>query len=223
MGNTRTIAAAGLLVAEAGLAVLGVLIHYGLTVEYGDITDSTLEGLKSGFSTGTGGMALIIVGVAALVVVLLSSKWMRLAAVAIPVLMVVGMLALTPAALRQKLEVQYDPTPQCVTEPQELGPGSRAERESQQAFDSIDHVGHFGGAGWSGVDGCQRSYVLTENVDVLQHYRAKLPKADWRVVEGDAHRLRAERDGMAFEVVTCDRDGVVWAGRHDSGGRAQCE
>lgn len=222
--STRPIAAAGLLVGEAGLAALGVLLHYGLAAEYGDVTDSTMEGLMSGFSTGTSGVALVIVGVAALVVVSVSPKvWMRQAAVAIPVLMVVGMLVVTPAALRQKLEAQYDPVPQCVTEAQGSGSGSRAERESQQAFDSIEHVGHFGGGGWTGVDGCQRSYVLTENVDVLQHYRAKLPEAGWRVVEDDAHRLRAERAGMAFEVATCDRDGVVWAGRQDSDGKARCE
>jgi hypothetical protein len=64
--------------------------------------------------------------------------------------------------------------------------------------------------------------VLTEDVDVLQHHRAKMPEAGWRIVEDDAHHLRAERDGMAFEVVRCARDGVVWAGRHDSGGEAQC-
>lgn len=225
MRFTRTTAAAGLLVVEAGLALLGVLFHYGLTAEYGDITDSALEGLRSGFSAGTGGMALVLVGVAALVAVFVSSQlWMRLAAAAIPVLMVVGMLAVTPAALREKLAVQYDATPQCVSdEDMGPGPGSRAQRESQQAFESIEHVGHFGGGGGSGVGGCDRSFVLTKDLDVLQDYRAALPEAGWRMVEDDAHHLRAERDGMAFEVVTCDRGGVVWAGRNGAGGGARCD
>jgi hypothetical protein len=225
MRITRTATAAGLLAVEAGLAVLGVLVHYGLTAEYGDVTDSALEGLRSGFSAGTGALALVLVGLVGLVAMLVSSQpWMRLTAVAIPVLMVIGMLAVTPAALREKLEVQYDATPQCVPdEDMGPGPGSRAARESQQAFESIEHVGYFGGGGASGVGGCDRSFVLTEDVDVVQHYRAALRDAGWRVVENDAHHLRAERSGMAFEVVSCARGGVVWAGRVGDGGRARCD
>ena len=217
MRATRTAAAAALLLVEAGIAVLGVIVHYGLTAEYGDITDTALEGLRSGIV----GVALVLVGLAALVAALVSSKlWMRLAAVVIPAVMVVGMLVVTPAALREKLEVQYDATPQCVPdEDMGPGPGSRAARESQRAFDSIKHVGQFGGGGGSGVGGCDRSFVLTEDVDVLQHYRVALAEAGWRLVEDDAHQLRAERDGMAFEVVTCDRGGVVWAGSDGAGGR----
>ena len=204
--------------------MLGVLLHYGLTVEYGDVTDSALEGLRSGFSVGTNTMALVLVGLAALVAVLTSSKlWMRLTAVAIPVLMVIGMFAVTPTALREKLEVQYDATPQCVSdEDMGPGPGSRAARESQQAFESIDHVGYFGGGGGSGVGGCDRSFVLTEDIDVLQHYRAALRGTGWRVVEDHAHHVLAERDGMAFEVARCDGGGVVWAGRAGDGGGARC-
>ena len=225
MGITRKATAAGLLAVEAGLAVLGVLVHYGLTAEYGDVTDSALEGLRSGFSAGTGAVALVLVGLAGLVAVLVSLQlWMRLTAVAIPVLMVIGMLAVTPAALREKLEVQYDATPQCVSE-EDMGPGpgSRAARDSQQAVESIEHVGYFGGGGASGVGGCNRSFALNEDVNVLQHYRTALRNAGWRVVEDDAHHLRAERDGMAFEVVRCERGGDVWAGRVGVGGRARCD
>ena len=220
MRVTRTGAAAALLLVEAGIAVLGVFVHYGFTATYGGITDTALEGLRSGFSTGIAGMALVLVGLAALVAAIVSSmRWMRLVAVVIPVVMVVGMLAVTPAALREKLET-YDATPQCVPdEDLGTGPGSRAARESQRAFDSIEHVGQFGGGGGSGVGGCDRSFVLTEDVDVLQHYRVALAEAGWRLVEDDAHQLRAERDGMAFEVVTCDRGGVVWAGSDGAGGR----
>ena len=207
MRITRTATAAGLVAVEAGLAVLGVLVHYGLTAEYGDVTDSAIEGLRSGFSAGTGGMALVLVALAALAAGWVSTQlWMRLAALALPVLMVFGMLAVTPSALREKLEVQYDTTPQCVPdEDMGPGPGSRAARESQRAFESIEHVGYFGGGGGSGLGGCYRSFVLTEDLDVLRHYRQALRDAGWRAVEDEADHLRAERDGMAFEVVRCER------------------
>jgi hypothetical protein len=226
MGAARTYAAAGLLLVEAGLAVLGVLIHFGFTAEYGDITDSTLEGFGWGFSSGIGVMALVLVGAAGLIALRVSVRpWMRWAAAAIPVLMVLGMLAATPAALREKLHTQYDATPQCISE-EDMGPGpgTDAEEESQKAFDSIDHVGHFGGGGSSGVGGCTRSFVLTEDVDVLQHYRRALPAAGWRVAEDEADHLRAERGDMAFEVISCgDRRGIVWAGRIDDRFGATCD
>jgi hypothetical protein len=224
MRITRTAVAAGLLTVEAGLAALGVLVHYGLTAEYGDVTDSALEGLRSGFSAGIGAMALVLVGLAALVAGSVATRpWMRLTALAIPGLMVIGMLAVTPAALREKLDIQYDATPQCVSrEDMGPGPGSRAARESQQAFESIEHVGYFGGGGGSGVGGCDRSFVLIEGLDVLQHYRPALRDAGWRVVEDESDHLRAERGDMAFEVVLCGRGGVVWAGRISDGGGATC-
>jgi hypothetical protein len=171
-------------------------------------------------------MALVLVGAAGLIALTVATRlWMRLSAVMIPGLMVLGMLVVTPAALGHKLDVQYDATPHCVsTEDMGPGPGAEAEIESQRAFDSINHVGHFGGGGTSGVGGCTRSFVLTEDVDVLQHYRTALAGAGWRVVEDEADRLLAERDGMAFEVVACGaRRGAVWAGRIGGSHRATCE
>jgi hypothetical protein len=220
----RTITAAALLVLEAGLAVLGVVVHYGLTAEYGDVTDSPLAGLGAAFSGGVGVVALVIVGVAAIGALVASTRrWLRLTAAAVPALMVVGMLAVTPAALQRKLEVQYDATPQCVSVELDSGPGARAARDSQQAFESIGHVGYFGGAGSSGVGGCDRSFVLRDDVDVLQHYRGALVDAGWRVVEDDVHHLRARRGGMEFEVRPCGRaGGVVWAGRSSVAGGAAC-
>ena len=222
---SRSATAAVVLAAEAGLAVLGVFVHYGLAAEYGDVTDSAVEGLTSAFSAGIGAIALVLVGLPGLVAVVVSPQlWMRLTALAIPVLMVIGMLAVTPSALREKLGVQYDATPECVShEDMGRGPGSRAARESQKAFESIEHVGYFGGGGGSGVGGCDRSFVLTEDVDVLQHYRLALHDAGWRVVEDDTHHLRAEHDGMAFEVVRCGGGGFVWAGRVGHGGGARCD
>lgn len=225
MRITRTAVAAGLLVVTAGLGVLGVLFHYGLTAEYGDITDSAFEGLVEGFTSGVSGLALVIVVAAALVALVVSPKpWMRLTAGAIPVLVVAGMFAVTPAALQEKLEVQYDAVPQCVSE-EDMGPGpgTRGAQEAQEAFESIEHVGHFGGGGSSGLGGCDRPFVLTEDVDVMRHYRETLPDAGWRVVEDGEDRLRAERDDMAFEVVLCGRGGVVWAGPVDDVGGARCE
>jgi hypothetical protein len=56
-----TIAGAVFLVSEVGLAGFGVLIHYGLTAEYGNINESAFEGLMSGFTMGVGGIALFVV------------------------------------------------------------------------------------------------------------------------------------------------------------------
>ena len=225
MRITRTAVAALLLVVEAGLGVLGVLVHYGLTAEYGDIADSAFEGLRDGFSSGISGLALGIVVVAAVVVLAVSTTpWMRLAALAVPVLVVAGMFAVTPMALQEKLDTQYDTTPQCVSsEDMGPGPGTRAARASQEAFDSIEHVGYFGGGGGSGVGGCDRTLVLTEDVDVLGHYREALPRAGWRVVEDEENHLRAERDGLAFEVALCGRGGVVWAGQVADRRGARCD
>ena len=221
--RARTTAATGGLVVLAGLAVLGVLVHYSFTAEYGDVTDLT-GGWRSRSSPG-GALPLGLVVLAALVTVSVTTqRWVRLAAVAVPVLMAVALVAVTPVALQQKLERQYDDSPQCVDAAFEeaAGPGADAARESQQAFESVEHVGYFGGGGGSGVVGCDRPFLLLEAVDVLQHYRAVLPGAGWRVVEDDRRHLRAERDGMAFEVVVCGRGGVVWAGRADVSSGARC-
>lgn len=210
---------------EADLGLLGVSVHYGLTAEYGDITDTAYEGLVGGFSYGVSGLALGIVALPAVAALLLSTKaWARLTAVAIPVLMVAAMFAVTPAALAAKLETQFDAVPQCVSnEDMGPGPGTRAMHESQEAFESIAHVGQFGGGGGSGVGGCDRRFVLMEEVDVLAHYRGALDVAGWQVVEDDGQRLRAERDGMAFEVVRCEHGGVVWAGPAGVDRGARCE
>lgn len=225
MRITRTSVAAGLLVVEAGLGALGVSVHYGLTAEYGDITDSAYEGLVGGFTSGVSGLALAIVAVVGAIALAASpGVWTRLTALAIPVLMVFGMYAATPAALEAKLETQYDAVPQCVSdEDMGAGPGTRAMHESQEAFESIEHVGQFGGGGGSGVGGCDRRFVLTEDVDVLEHYRGALDDAGWQVVEDDDQHLRAERDGMAFEVVVCADGGVVWAGPASVGRGARCD
>ncbi len=217
----------GVLALEAGLGGLGVLLHYGLTAEYGNIDESALEGLVSGFTTLGGDIALaLVVAVATLAFVVAPSRGLRLAAVLLPVGMVVGMLAVTPMALAQKLDVQYDATPQCVSpEEGESGPSPylRAARESQRAYESIEHVVQFGGGGGSGVGGCDVGFVVTdEDVDVMEHYRTALPDAEWRVVQDDGGQLRAERGRMAFELALCGDGGRVWVGRHASAGGARC-
>ncbi len=224
MRITRTTIAAGLLALEAGLATLGVVVHYGLSSEYGDVTASALEGWRDGFTSGTGVLALAVVTLAGLLVGSVAPRLgLRLTAAAVPVLMVLAMLAATPAALQHKLRVQYDATPRCVSgEGMGPGPGSRAARASQQALDSVEHVGYFGGGGASGVEGCSRSFVLTEDVDVLQHYRGALRDAGWRIVHDDAHHLRARRGTMVLDVTPCRDGGAVWAGRTDAHGRARC-
>lgn len=217
----RTTAAAVLLIAATALALLGVLVHHGFTAEYGHVADSPLQGLARGLTAGLSGAALgLVVVVAGFALVLSSAPWMRVTALAIPVLMLLGMLAVTPVALQQKIEAQYDPVPQCVSEDSQ-GPAATAERESQRAFDSIEHVGHFGGGGASGVGGCDRTLVVSEEVDVLQHYRAALPAAGWEVIADDGRHLRAHRENMAFELRLCPGAAVVWAGDDDDSG-VQC-
>ncbi len=212
----RTVSAAVLLVIGAGLALLAVLVHYGFMAMYGDVTGSAFEGLTWGLAAGPSGLALGLVLVVALTGLMLSTRrWMRLTAVAIPVLMLIGMFAVTPLALGQKMEKQFVSAPQCVTE----GTGepmATADRESQQVFDSIAHIGQFkGGGGMSGVAGCTRWFVLSGDADVLQHYRAALPAAGWEVVEDDGRHLRAHLDGRAFDVTPCPGGGVIWAGSED--------
>ena len=96
-----------LLVVEAVVAVLSVYIAYVWTATYGDLNASTLDVMTSGFVW----FPLVVIGPAAVGVVLASTRWwMRVTAVAIPVLMVVGMLVAFPAALASKVEesVPYD-------------------------------------------------------------------------------------------------------------------
>ena len=138
---------------------------------------------------------------------------MRLTAGAIPVLMLLGMLAVTPSALGQKTG-KFDSSPQCVMEGTDE-PMASADRESQQAFDSIKHIGIYSGGGISGVGGCARWFVISGDADVLQHYRAALPEAGWEVVEDDGRHLRAQRDGRAFEVRPCPGGGAIWTGSED--------
>ncbi len=222
--NARSVVAIGLVLVEAALAGLAVVLHYGLTAEYGDVTDSAAEAWRDAFVTGTGLLAVLVVGVVAVVAAVATRRpgW-RALALSLPVVMAVAMLAATPLALRHKLETQYDTAPRCV--PQDdggAGRGSRAARDSQRAFDSIDHVGYFGRGGASGVAGCDRLLVLTEQVDVLAHYRSALAAAGWRVVESRDDALRAERAGMAFVVSVCGRGGSVWAGERSAAGQTGC-
>jgi hypothetical protein len=210
----RTVSAAVLLVIGAGLALLAVLVHYGFMSVYGDVADSAFEGFIWGLTAGPSGLGLGLVAVVAVIGLMLSTRrWMRLTAVAIPVLMLLGMFAVTPSALGQKTE-KFDSSPQCVIEGTEE-PMASADRQSQQAFDSIEHIGLYSGGGISGVGGCARWFAISEDVDVLQHYRAALPAAGWEVVEDDGRRLRAERDGEAFEVMPCPGGGAIWTGREN--------
>ena len=211
----RVVSATVLLVIGAGLAVLAVLVHYEFMRIYGDITGTAFEGLTWGLTVGPSGLGLALVAVAAMIAFMLSTRrWMRLTAVAIPVLMLIGMLAVTPFALDRRLDVQFASTPQCATEGSDESMGT-ADREAQQTFDSITHIGHFSGGGMSGVGGCTRWFKLPGGADVLQHYRGALPAAGWEVVEDDGRHLRAHLNGRAFDVMPCPGGGVIWAGSDD--------
>ncbi len=208
----RTVAAAVLLVVGAGLALLGVLVHYGFMSVYGDVTGTAFDGLIWGLTAGPAGLALLLVAFVVVIGITLSTRrWMRITAAAVPVLMLIGMFAVTPSALGQRFEKQYVASPQCVTDGTDE-PMAAADREAQQVFDSISHIGHFNGGGMSGVGGSTRWFKLTGDVDAMQHYRTLLPAAGWKVVEDDVHHLRAHLNGRAFAVTPCPGGGVIWAG-----------
>ena len=217
MTDRRVVSVAVPLVVEVGLAVLAVLVHFEFMRIYGIVTDTAFEGFMWGLTAGPSGLALGLVAVVALVGLALSPHlWMRLTAVAVPVLMLLGMFAVTPAALQWKTEAQFGSAPQCVIEGTDE-PMASADRDAQRAFDSIEHIGLFNGGGVSGVGGCERRLVLAEDIDVLRHYRAALPAAGWDVVEDDERHPRARRNGLAFEVMPCSGGGgVVWAGSEEN-------
>lgn len=216
--------ALALLAVETVLAVLAIVFHYSLTAEYGDVTASTWQSLTSALQGGLGLAVVVVAGLGVGAFVLSFQTWVRVSAVAIPVVMVLAVLALTPVALGTKLEQQYDASPQCRWQEDDgAGPGMDAARRSQRAFDSIEHIGYFGGGGATGVGGCDRPLVILDDVDVLQHYRSALPDAGWQVVIDNGQRLRAEREDLAFEVIMCTkRAGGVWAGDITDDATAQC-
>ena len=106
-GVSRTAIGGVLLAVEVVVAVLSVFIAYVWTATYGDLNASTREVMTSGFVW----FPLLLVVPAGLGAVLASTRWwMRVTAVAIPVLMVGGMLVAFPAALESKVKesVPYD-------------------------------------------------------------------------------------------------------------------
>jgi len=145
----RTVSAVVLLVIGAGLALLAVLVHHSFMAMYGDVTGSAFDGFIWGLTSGPSGLALGVVAVVALIGMMLSPRlWMRLTAVAIPVLMLLVMLAVTPLALAQKTE-KFDSAPQCVIKGTDEHM-TTADRESQQAFAVMPCPGV--GALWTGSD-----------------------------------------------------------------------
>ena len=226
--SRRRFPAVVLLGVAAGLALIAVWAHHEYMAEYGDVTGIGPKGFSRnwadwGWTASYTGVSLIPVVIASVIAYRRASrKWMRVTAVAIPVLMLLGILAVTPVGLQKRLDTQYRSAPQCVN--QDMGgPVSAAERDSQRAFDSIEHIGNFSDGGASGDGGCYRSFVLTGNLDVLEHYRAALPAADWKVIEDDPLHLRAVRDGLAFEVITGPGGGIVWAGNKNESCGAPCD
>lgn len=221
--SARRFTAVVMLAVTAGLALLAVVVHFAFMAEYGDATGVGQQGLSWEWTASYAGVALIPVVIAAVIAFILASRrWMRVTAVSIPGLMLLSILAVTPLGLQQRMDVQYDTMPNCLNE-DTGGPDSAAERDSQRAFDSIEHIGSFSGGGASGDGGCDRSFVLTRDIDVLQHYRTALTAAGWKVVEDDHRHLRALRDGLAFEVIPCSGGGIVWAGHQDDRPRAKCD
>lgn len=159
-----------LLAVEAGLALLAVLVHQGAMSVYGNVTDTALEALTWGLTAGPSGMALGVVAVVAVVGLVLSPRlWMRLTAVAIPVVLLLVMLAATPLALAQKVG-KYDSSPQCVMEGT-AEPMASADRESQRAFEVMPCPG--GCAIWAGNEdepAFETGTVMRPGTDICAHH-----------------------------------------------------
>lgn len=100
-GVFPTVVGGALLALEAVVAVLSLYIAYVWTSTYGDLNATTRDVLTSGFVWFP---LLLIVPAGLGAVLALPRWWMRVMAVAIPVLMVVGMLIVFPAALASKVE-----------------------------------------------------------------------------------------------------------------------
>ncbi|PQZ92897.1 hypothetical protein CQ018_10490 [Arthrobacter sp. MYb227] len=100
----RPIASAILLAVEVVLAILAVMLHYAFIAEYGITTDNSFQGLIWGLTSGLSGIAIGVVAIAATIAFLVSSKRsMRLATMAVLVMTLIAMFAVTPFALQQKI------------------------------------------------------------------------------------------------------------------------
>ena len=78
-----------------------MLVHHEFMRVYGDVTATAFEGFTWGLTSGPAGLALGLVAVVAVIGLMLAPRlWMKLTAVAVPFLMLLGMLAVTPSALR---------------------------------------------------------------------------------------------------------------------------
>lgn len=109
----RPVATATLLTIEVVLAIIAVLLHYAFIAEYGIVTDTALQGLTWGLTSGLSGMAIGIVAVFAVATLLVSSKRStRIASMVVLALTLIAMFAVTPVALQQKIDARQGSTQQ---------------------------------------------------------------------------------------------------------------
>ena len=145
--SPRRCIAVVLLGVAAGLALLAVWFHHEYMAEYGDVTGLGPKGFSREWAdwewtASYTGITLIPVVVAAVIAFRRAPRrWMRVTAMGIPVLMLLGILVVTPVGLQKRLDTQYRSAPQAVNQDMD-GPVSAAERQSQRAFDSIEHIGN---------------------------------------------------------------------------------
>lgn len=104
MVTKRGVAAALLLSANAGLAALGVAMHYGLVEMYGNTRRSSLENWAQSFGEGgVSGVALVLVMALTMpAFVVATGRVTKVLALTTPLLMVLAMLLVTPLALEEK-------------------------------------------------------------------------------------------------------------------------
>ena len=93
----RGVPAAVMLAVTAALALLTVVVHYAFMAEYGNATGVGQQGLGWEWTASYAGIALIpVAGAAVITFILASRRWMRVTAVVLPILMLLGILAATP-------------------------------------------------------------------------------------------------------------------------------
>jgi len=199
-----------LLMVSAVLALLVVIVSYGLALEYADTAATAAHiGAQSFQDWGFG--VVIVVGLAGGAVFAASrshgGRTIVLAAVVVVIVTLVGVPAGAVLGAHQKFD-RYPDLPSC-TRGFATGPAVTVVQAAQDRFLELDHPGPFSGGGSSGIDGCSTQLMVHQHVDVPVAYRTTLVANGWRIGHDDPDLVTAARNGQAFEA-SRDRDGTWW-------------
>lgn len=200
-----------LLLGAAVLGGLGVLVAYGVSSEYGD-TGATRTDLA--VSAVVSWAPLLVVAAGLVLGAALRSRGsvaVRVSGAAVVATLLVGLPAAQVLGVEAKFD-RYPSTPRCA-DGFTSGPAVPVVQAAQEAFEELDHPGPFSGGGSTGLDGCESELMLRHGQSPVAAYRSALAAAGWTVVTGTEALLRAERDGLAFELTRTEDGGWwVWIG-----------